>query len=131
MTNVLCVSHEWNLGFDELRALSNAGFRVFPTPSGYDAVKQFASRDIDAVIVNRRLPDLDIADLVSYFRDHQKHIPIVMISNVMPAGAVPAEVDSVISKYSSAALLVPTLEMLLDGRKPKAIAADDTLAEAA
>lgn len=131
MANVLCVSHEWNLGFEELRALSNAGFRVYPAPTGYDAVKQFASRDIDAVIVNRRLPDLEVADLVTYFRHHGEDIPIVMVSNVMPPSSVPAEVDSVISKYSCSGLLVPTLEMLLGGRKVKEVAADDSLAEAA
>ena len=131
MANVLCVSHEWNLGFEELRALSNAGFRLFPAPSGYDAVKQFASRDIDAVIVNRRLPDIEVTDLVDYFRHHSEGIPIVMVSNVMPLPSVPSNVDAVINKYSCAGLLVPTLELLLPGRPVRQVAIDDTLAEAA
>ena len=131
MANLLCVSHEWNLGFEELRALSNAGFRVIPAPNGYDAVKQFASRDIDAVIVNRRLPDIELGDLVSYFRHHDDGIPIVMISTVMPPATVPPEVDAVINKYSCAALLVPTLEVLLRGRKLHEVSSDNSMAEAA
>lgn len=131
MANILCVSHEWNLGFEELRALSNAGFRVFPAPSGYDSVKQFASRPMDAVIVNRRLPDIDVGDLVAYFRQNDDGIPIVMISPVMPPDAVPPEVDAVLNKYSCGALLVPTLEVLLHDRKRKEVAVGGTLAEAA
>ena len=131
MANLLCVSHEWNLGFEELRALSNAGFRVLPAPSGYEAVKQFASRAIDAVIVNHRLLDIDLGELVTYFRHHDDGIPIVMISAVMPPPAVPPEVDAVINKYSCAALLVPTLEVLLHGRQVKPAASDHSMAEAA
>ncbi len=131
MANLLCVSHEWNLGFEVLRELSNAGFRVFPAPSGYEAVKQFASRDIDAVIVNHRLPDIDLAELVTYFRHHEDGIPIVMISTIMPPPKVPQEVDAVINKYSCAALLVPTLEVLLHGRTFKPAAPRDSMAEAA
>ncbi len=131
MANLLCISHEWNLGFEELRELSNAGFRVFPTPSGYEAVKQFASRDIDAVIVNHRLPDIDLGELVCYLRHHDDSMPIVMISAVMPPPMGPPEVDAVINKYSCAALLVPTLEVLLHGRMLKPVASDDSMAEAA
>ncbi len=129
MANLLSVSHEWNLGFEELRELSNAGFRVIPATTGDDAVKRFAARDIDAVIVNHRLPDIELGELVSYFRHRDDGIPIVMLSAVMPPPAVPPEVDAVINKYSSAALLVPTLEVLLRGRKLKV--ASGGIAEAA
>lgn len=123
MTNVLCISHEWNLGFAELRELSNAGFRVVPVPNGYEAVKQFAARDMEAIIVNRRVPDVELADLLSYFRHHKETIPIVMLSTVMPLPSVPSTVDAVIQKSSSAGLLVPTLELLLARRAPKPVAA--------
>ena len=80
MANVLCASHEWNLGFEELRELSNAGFRVIPVSTGLDAIKQFAAREIDAIVLNQRLPDGPVSDLVSYFRHHDQGIPIVMLS---------------------------------------------------
>ncbi len=119
MASVLCVSHEWNLGFEELRALANGGFRVVSAPNGHEAIRHFATKAIDAVIVNRRLPDIEVADLVSYFRNHDEGIPIVMLSAVMPPESVPAKVDAVVHKYSSAALLVPTLELLLASRSAK------------
>ena len=83
MANVLCVNDEWSLGFEELRALSHAGFRVIPVGTGYDAIKQFATREIDAILVNCTLPDIEVRDLVRYFRGHDESIPIVMLSPVM------------------------------------------------
>ncbi len=131
MTNILCVSHEWSLGFDELREMSNAGFRVIPTANGYDAVKQYASRDIDAVIVNRRLPDIEVADLLSYFRHHNETIPIVMLSSVMPLPSVPETVDAVIQKSSGAGLLVPTIQVLLRSRVSDEVGGGEGIARAA
>lgn len=123
MANVLCVSHEWNLGFEELRAFSKAGFRVIPAPNGFEAVKQYAAREIDAIVVNRRLPDIEVSELVSYFRHHDDGIPIVVLSTVMPLKSAPTAVDAVIQKHGCALLLVPTLEVLLADRTPKRAAA--------
>jgi DNA-binding response OmpR family regulator len=131
MPNLLCVSHEWNLGFEELRALSSAGFRVIPSLNGFEAIKQFASREISAVIVNRRLPDIELCDLLAYFRHHEEDIPIVMLSAVMPLESVPTEVDAVIQKSSCAALVVPTLEVLRRDRRTRTAAARDGLVQAA
>jgi len=131
MTNVLCVSDEWNLGFEELRALSNAGFRVIPVPNGYEAVKQFAAREIEAIIVNRRVADIEIADLLSFFRHHDETIPIVMLSSAMPVPSVPATVDAVIQKSSGVGLLVPTLQLLLANRDSQAVLENSGLAQAA
>ena len=129
MANVLCISHEWNLGFEELRELANAGLRVIPSTSAFDAIKHFATRDIDAIIVNRCLPDIEVADLATFFRHHSESIPIIMLSNTMPVHNAPAEVDAVIGKHNCATLLVPTLEVLL---KSSAKTDDeDSLAQAA
>ena len=132
MANVLCISHEWNLGFEELRELADGGFRVIPVASGFEAIKQFAAREIDAIVVNRRLPDIAVDDLVSFMRQHDEDIPIVMLSAMMPVESVPSAVDTVIHKHSCAQLLVPTLEVLLATRTAKAGAdGEDTLAQAA
>jgi len=119
MANVLCVSHEWNLGFEELRALADVGFRVIAAASGLEAVKQFAAREINAIVVNRRLPDIDVNELVSFFRHQDRGIPIVMLSTVMPMQSAPAMVDAVIHKHGCAALLPPTLQVLLASRSPR------------
>lgn len=110
MENVLVISHEWNLGFDELRELADAGFQVVPATNGFEAVKIFATRAVAAVIVNRRLPDINVADLVSYFRHHNDSMPIVMLSAVMPVLNVPPAVDAVLSKRDCATLLCRSLQ---------------------
>ena len=113
MANLLCISHEWSLSLNEVRELSNAGFYLIPAADGFQAIKQFATRSIDAVIINRRLPDISVEDLATYFRRHHESLPIVMISNVMPVTAVPAAIDAVVQKHFCSTLLVPTLQLLL------------------
>ena len=129
MPNLLCVSHEWSLGFNELRELSNAGYYLIPAASGFDAIKQFATREIDAVLVNRRLPDIEVDDLATYFRLHHEDLPIVMISNSLPVPDAPASVDAIIQKHHCSSLLVPTLQVLLEQNSEPAFA--EGMAEAA
>ena len=114
MPNLLCVSHEWSLGFEEVRELSNAGFYLIPAANGFEAIKHFATRAIDAVLVNRRLPDISVDDLATYFRRHHEDLPIVMISNSMPVPDAPASVNAVVQKHHCSTLLVPTLQVLLE-----------------
>jgi DNA-binding response OmpR family regulator len=128
MPNVLCVSHEWSLSLKDVRALCDAGFYLIPASNGFDAVKQFATRVIDAVIVNRRLPDIAVDDLTTYFRRHKEDLPIVMISNVLPVTEPVGYVDAVIHKHGAGDRLVPTLQSLLnrlpDGPRPENAAAE-------
>jgi DNA-binding NtrC family response regulator len=114
MPNVLCISHEWSLSLNDVRELSDAGFYLIPASNGFDAVKHFATRPIDAVVVNRRLPDIDVDDLTGYFRRHNPDLPIVMISNQLPVPDAPPAVDAIIQKHAASDLLVPTLQSLLD-----------------
>ena len=114
MPNLLCVSHEWSLGLKEVRELSNAGFYLIPAANGFEAIKQFATRSIDAVLVNRRLPDIAVDDLAHYFRMHHEGLPIVMISSSMPVVDAPASIDAIVQKHHCSTLLVPTLQVLLD-----------------
>ncbi len=126
MANLLCISHEWSLGFEALRELADAGFRVISVSTGFDAIRQYAEREIDAIVVNRRLPDIELDELISFLRRHDEGLPVVMLSTVMPAPNIPAGVDAVIQKHGCAGLLVPTLEMLLAGRTPKPLAVEST-----
>lgn len=129
MPNLLCVSHEWSLGFNELRELSNAGFYLIPAANGFEAIKQFATRSIDAVLVNRRLPDIQVSDLLTYFRMHHEGLPIVMISNSLPVADAPASLDAIIQKHHCSTLLVPTLQVLLEKTSDPAF--EEGMAEAA
>jgi CheY-like chemotaxis protein len=131
MTNLLCVSDEWSLGFDELRELSNAGFRVIEAPTGFDAVKEFATQQVDAVVLNRRLPDISVREIAIYFRRHNVSTPIVMVSTIMPIPDAPATVDAVIHKNECAALLVPTLQVLMSARMKQPASGDESMVQAA
>lgn len=127
--NVLVVSHEWNLGFEDLRNLSDAGFRVITASSGFDAIKQFATRPIAAVIVNRRLPDMDVADLTTHFRHYDQKLPIVMVSPMTPVRNAPVNVDAIIAKHDAATLLPSTLQILSRARACADAASTNSLAK--
>ena len=112
MPNLLCVTHEWELENEEMRQLADSGYRVIRTTNGFDAIKHFATGEVDAVVVNRRLPDISVADLATYFR-HHKNLPIVMVSTSMPVRNVPSAVDAVIGRPDCGNLLTATLQVLL------------------
>ncbi|MGI9100909.1 MAG: response regulator [Terriglobales bacterium] len=113
MANLLCVSHEWHLGFEALRALVNSGFYIIPATNGYEALWKYGRSDVDALVVNRHLPDIDVLEFIHYLKHHNPDIPVVMISNENPLPKAPPEVDAVIGKHAAAELLAPTLEVLL------------------
>lgn len=125
MANILCVSHEWNLGFDDIRQLASAGYRVFTAGTGYEAIGKFATREIDAVLVNRRLPDLPVEDLVNFVKHHAPEMPVIMLSASMPVADAPAAVDAIINKHACAPLLIPTLELLSPQQQPETRIAPD------
>lgn len=116
MATVLCVSHEWNLSLETLRALADAGHSLLTAGNAYDGIRQFAAHPVDAVIVNRRLPDLDVRSFVNYVKAHAPEMPVIMVTGTMPLpGEKPESVDAVIPKSHCAELLVPTLEVLEGG----------------
>jgi len=127
---VLVVSHEWRLDFEEVRELLAAGFEAIHAVDAFHAIRQYATRRISAVVLNRCLPDIEVSELITYFRRHDEALPIVMLSTTMPVVDIPREVDAVIQKYGCATLLPPTLEVLL-GTRTAHRTKEDSLAQAA
>lgn len=118
MLTVLCVSHEWNLGFGDLRALANDGFSVLTASDGYDALHIFASQQIDALVVSRNLPDIPVDELARYVKLHQPGMPVVMLAPVLPApDERPREIDATVAKTRARSQLAPTLRRLLRSGK--------------
>lgn len=114
MPNLLCVSDEWSLGFNDLRGLADMGFNVVTATNGYEAVQLFSFRTIDAVVVNRKLPDLGVGTLARFCKAHKPGIPVIMLANVMPPPEERInEIDAVIAKTHAGGLLAPTLELLM------------------
>lgn len=117
MATVLCVSYEWNLGFPELRALHQAGYVLVSAHSGIDALKSLAANAVDAVLVSRTLPDVEVSALVEYIREARPKLPVMMITDAIPnPKTAPKAIDCVLPKSYAAALLVPALSLLLQVR---------------
>ena len=131
MANLLCVTHEWQLGFDAVRSLANAGFYLIPAANGYEGLQKFVLRDIDAVVINRRLPDISVEDFVRFARHHKPELPVVMVSAEMPLPQAPALVDAVIGKHSAAELLAPTLDVLMGRVTERSLPEEQVLPRAA
>lgn len=120
MATVLCVSYEWNLGFDEIRSLHEAGYLLVTAHSGLEALRTLASGRVDAVLLSRTLPDVEVSALVDYIREALPKLPIVLITEAIPnPRTAPKAIDCVLPKSYAAALLVPALDLLLQARSEK------------
>ena len=114
MRTVLCVSHEWNLRFADLRALADAGFSIATATSGRAALKLISQREITAVLLNRRLPDMDVQEFARQIKAREPMMPVIMLSPRMHAADEAGNcIDAVMSCHLTHGLLVPTLQVLL------------------
>ncbi|HEU5453260.1 MAG TPA: hypothetical protein VFU76_14795 [Terriglobales bacterium] len=120
MATVLCASYEWNLGFDELRSLHEAGHVLITVHDGLEALRTLAGGNVDAVLVSRTLPDVEVSALVDYIREARPKLPIILITEAIPnPKTAPKAIDCVLPKSYTAALLVPALDLLLQARGDK------------
>jgi len=114
MRTVLCVSDEWSLRFDDLRALADSGFTVVTATTGNQALKRFSAGNVDAVLVNRRLGDMDVDDFAWQLKSQCPYLPVIMLSREMPkSGQTSNCIDAVLACNLTTGLLVPTIEVLL------------------
>ncbi len=131
MRNLLFVSHDWTPGFELLRALTDSGFRAYSAGSAFQAIHQLASRPFTAVVVSPMLPDIAVADVIAFVKQHNPDAPVIMMPNQMPLSEkAPEGVDSVVARHHAAELLVPTVEALLTEAVELA-SAEDPFAQAA
>jgi len=114
MRTILCVSDEWSLRFDDLRALADSGFTVVTATSGREALKQLSTGEVNAVLVNRSLPDMNVDDFAWQLKAECPELPVIMLSRQMPrAGETSNCIDAVLACNLTTGLLVPTIEVLL------------------
>lgn len=120
MATVLCVSYEWNLGFGEIRSLHEAGYLLVTVHNGLEAVRALASDNVDAVLVSRTLPDVEVGALADYIREARPKLPIIMIAEAIPnPQTAPKAIDCVLPKSYAAAMLAPALDLLLQTRNER------------
>ena len=100
--------------------LEAEGWRVITCKDGGAAMREFLNQTpFDLLITDHQLPDLSGVALVGYVRQHlpaRASVPIIMFSGVECAGsALYAGVDVFLKKPAEGALLVSTIERLLQG----------------
>ena len=132
MPTILCVSDEWSLRFEDLRALDESGFTVVTATSAGEALERFSSGEVEAVLVNRSLPDMNADDLAWQLKAKSPDLPIIMLSRQMPkAGETSNCIDAVLACNLTTGLLVPTIEVLLSTAEWREEVASDTVPLAA
>jgi DNA-binding response OmpR family regulator len=61
--------------------LGSAGYHIIPAPSGADGLARARAESIDAVLLDRRLPDKDGVEICRQLRQHlDTQVPIIMMT---------------------------------------------------
>ena len=89
------------------------GYKCLTAPNADDAMRIFAEKPVDVVLMDYGLPDHDGGRLAATFKAQAKHIPIVMISGAGDLQEKPLDVDILFAKPTDPALLLKTIRDLL------------------
>lgn len=100
--------------------LEKNGYEVLEANGSDEALKLFASRDVDAVVVDYQMPGMSGDLIAEKMKRMNSHIPIMMLSayGPLPKNKLRA-VDSFLTKSQPSSLLLSKLQgMLGDQHKP-------------
>ena len=115
---ILCIDDE-ELGLEVRKmVLEREGYAVLTAGDGPTGLSIFASRHIDAVILDYVMPGLDGGQVALQMRQSKPEIPIILLSAY---AALPDEVmcavDITIAKGDGALILIDRLKELLERGK--------------
>jgi CheY-like chemotaxis protein len=77
---VLCVDDEPNVLTTHKLILESAGYSVLTAATGKEGVAIFASHNVDAVLLDYRLPDVDGGAVAAQMKRNKPAIPLLMLS---------------------------------------------------
>lgn len=81
-SRVLIVEDDRELGRSYLRILRQAGYHVETATEGRLAAVRAASGDFDVVLTDITLPDIDGLELLRRIREHDRDLPVIVITGV-------------------------------------------------
>lgn len=111
---ILSVDDEPNILYTRKMLLESTGYAVLNASGGREALRLFAERSIDVVLLDYYMPDLNGDVVAAEMKQQKPVVPIIMISaSLGVAEHVSRFVDSFIAKGDGPEVLLATIRRLL------------------
>ena len=78
--NILVVDDEINIRRGLAMGLEDEGYNVYEAGDGVDALKQIASKDVDLVITDLKMPEMTGDELLKSITANYKNIPVIVLT---------------------------------------------------
>ncbi len=116
---ILCIDDHWHGLIGRKMLLEKNGYEVLEASGSAEAFKLFASRNVDAVVVDYQMPGMSGDLIAEKMKRMNSHVPIMMLSayGPLPKNKLRA-VDSFLTKSQPPSMLLSTLQGML-GDQPK------------
>jgi len=116
---ILCIDDEWNqlVGYKEL--LEGTGYKVLAATNGSDGLEMLHSNSVDAIILDYRMPGMDGDQVAARMKGMKSQVPIMLLSGCQGLSKNKLRcVDASLTKGQSPAILLSTLDDLLNRKSP-------------
>jgi len=114
---ILCIDDHWNGLIGRKMFLEQSGYEVLEATGGDEGLKLFASRSVDAVVLDYQMPGMNGDRVAAKMKRINSHIPIMLLSAYGPLPQSKLRsVDTFLSKSQPPAILLSTLQSLLSSQ---------------
>ena len=114
---ILCIDDHWNGLIGRKMLLEQSGYKVLEAVSGDEGLKLFASRPVDAVVLDYQMPGMNGDQVAARMKRLKSNVPIMLLSayGPLPKNKL-RSVDTFLSKSQPPSTLLSALHDLLDDR---------------
>lgn len=114
---ILCIDDHWSGLIARKMFLEQSGYVVLEASGSDEGLKLFASRPVDAVVLDYQMPGMNGDRVAAKMKSMKSHVPILLLSAYGPLPKSKLRsVDTFLSKSQSPNNLLCALHDLLDGR---------------
>jgi len=114
---ILCIDDHWSGLIGRKMLLEQSGYEVLEAFNGAEGLRLFASRAVDAVVLDYQMPGMNGDQVAARMKRLKSTVPIMLLSayGPLPKNKL-RSVDTFLSKSQPPDMLLTVLHDLLDSR---------------
>jgi CheY-like chemotaxis protein len=112
---ILSVDDEPGILVTRQQILENAGYKVISAADGPEALRLFASYEVDLVLLDFAMPDMDGGRVSQAMKRHNGHVPIIFVSASPVSEETLAGAECRLDKGEGPAVLLKKIHQVLAG----------------
>ncbi len=114
---ILCIDDHWSGLIGRKMLLEQSGYEVLEAGNGAEGLRLFASRVVDAVVLDYQMPGMNGDQVAAKMKRLKSTVPIMLLSAYGPLPKSKLRsVDTFVSKSQPPNMLLSALHDLLDSR---------------